>query len=220
MTKQLKLSALVAAMLVSATSFAAKSGYAVDANDSVVRDNYNECWKTSSFDKEANGLVECGDKAAAAPAAVEAPKAAPMVEVKEKVTLSAKVLFNFDKATLRADAKNELDPLVARLKDDANLKSVEIDGYTDFMGTEKYNLNLSQKRADAVRDYFTAAGISNDKIVTMGKGNADAKFTDECKSKFKYKRHAANTALKACLEPDRRVELNIDTFKVVEQPAK
>ncbi|MBI3144004.1 MAG: hypothetical protein HYZ18_01790, partial [Pseudogulbenkiania sp.] len=103
MNKQLKLSALVAALLVSASAFAAKPGYTADqSTDAVTRNNYGECWRTNYFDKASQGLVECGDKEAAKPApapVVEAPKPV-MVAVKEKVTLSAKVLFDFDKAAL------------------------------------------------------------------------------------------------------------------------
>lgn len=210
MNKQLKLSALVAALLVSASAFAAKPGYTVDqATDNVTRNNYGECWKTNYFDKASEGLVECGDKEAAKPApVVEAAKPA-MVAVKEKVTLSAKVLFDFNKTTLRADAKNELDPLANRLKGDANLKSVEVDGHTDYLGSDKYNLALSQKRADAVKNYFVAAGVPAEKVTAVGKGKSEAKLTDECKAK-KLKKKAA---LHACLEGDRRVELTIDTFK-------
>nr|WP_294866327.1 OmpA family protein [uncultured Pseudogulbenkiania sp.] len=212
MNKQLKLSALVAALLVSASAFAAKPGYTADqATDAVTRNSYGECWKNTYFDKATEGLVECGDKEAAKPAAApvaEAPKPA-MVAVKEKVTLSAKVLFDFNKTNLRADAKNELDPLVSRLKGDANLKSVEVDGHTDYLGSEKYNQALSQKRADAVKNYFVAAGVPAEKVTAVGKGESEAKLTDECKAK-KFKKKAA---LQACLEGDRRVELTIDTFK-------
>lgn len=219
MTKQLKLSALVAALLVSASAFAANPGYTSDqSTGSVVRDNYGECWRTSSFDKAANGLVECGDRAPAAKAAPVAPApvaAKPVyVSVKEKVTLSAKVLFDFNKAVLRGDAKNELDPLVAKLKahqGEGHLNGVEIDGYTDFMGSDKYNNALSQKRADAVKDYFVAAGVPADKVQAVGKGKAEAKFTDECKAKFHKKSQLKQ--LKACIEPDRRVEVTIDAVK-------
>ncbi|RQO68691.1 hypothetical protein DBR44_14445 [Aquitalea sp. FJL05] len=224
MTKQLKLSALVAALLVSASAFAAKPGYTVDqTTDAVSRNNYGECWHTTYFDKAKDGLVECGDREAAKPAApvAQAPKAAP-VSVKEHVTLSAKVLFNFDKATLRADAKNELDPLVAKLKAHAGqgvLNGVEIDGYTDFMGSDKYNNALSQKRADAVKEYFVNAGVPAEKVAAVGKGKADAKMSDECKSKFpKYaKNKKQNAEIKACIEPDRRVDVVIDAVKVTTQ---
>jgi OmpA-OmpF porin, OOP family len=210
MTKQLKLSALAAALLVSATAFAAKPGYVADqSTDAVTRNSYNECWRTAYFDKATEGLVECGDKA---------PASAPVAEtvVHEKVTLSAKVLFAFDKAALRPEAKDVLDPLVNRLKDGNRLKGIAVNGYTDYLGSDKYNLTLSQKRADAVKDYFVAGGVPADKIVAVGQGSANASMTQDCSSKFKFKKgHRAPAALKACLEPDRRVELEIDTVQTV-----
>lgn len=210
MTKQLKLSALAAALLVSATAFAAKPGYVADqSTDAVTRNSYNECWKTTYFDKASEGLVECGDKAAASAPAAE-------TVVHEKVTLSAKVLFAFDKAALRPEAKDVLDPLVNRLKDGARLKGIAVNGFTDYLGTEKYNLTLSQKRADAVKDYFVAGGVPADKVVAVGQGSANASMTQDCSSKYKFKKgHRAPAALKACLEPDRRVELEIDTVQTV-----
>ncbi|XLM20134.1 OmpA family protein, partial [Chromobacterium piscinae] len=152
-------------------------------------------------------LVECGDREAAKPVA-EAQKPA-LVSVKEKVTLSAKVLFDFNKSVLRADAKNELDPLVAKLKAHAGkgyLNGVEVDGYTDFLGSDKLNNALSQKRADAVKAYFVNEGVPADKVTSVGKGKAEAKMTEECKAKFpKYaKNKKQNAEIKACIESDRR----------------
>jgi len=216
MTKQLKLSALVAAMLVSASAFAAKPGYTVDqTTDAVTRNSYGECWHTAYFDKATEGLVECGDKEAPKPvAAVEQPK---MVVVTEKVTISSEVLFNFDKATLRPDATKELDPLVERFKQGGvNLQSVEIDGYTDWVGSDKYNLALSQKRADTVKNYLVSHGVPAEKLTAVGKGKADAKFTEQCKGK-KFKNKAARNE---CSAGDRRVELQINTLKENTQPAK
>ena len=70
---KLKLSGLAGALLValfSAQAHAAKPGYVVDqSTDAVTRNNYGECWKTTYFDKAKNGLAECGDAVAAAPAA-------------------------------------------------------------------------------------------------------------------------------------------------------
>lgn len=64
-SNKLKLTSLAGAMLVallSAQAHAVKPGYLADqGTDSVVRNSYNECWRTSAFDKATNGLVECGD---------------------------------------------------------------------------------------------------------------------------------------------------------------
>ncbi|MDF0604467.1 OmpA family protein [Neisseriaceae bacterium TC5R-5] len=231
MTKQLKLSALVAALLVSASAFAAKPGYLSDnATESVTRNNYGECWRTSSFDKDQNGLVECGDRVAAGPAAVipKAEKRPELVSSKEAVTLSAKVLFDFDKAKLSSNAKSELDPLVNKLKDNEGkgyLKGVEIAGHTDFMGTHAYNTRLSKERADAVKAYFVNAGVPAEKVTTVGLAATEARMTEECKAKFpNYKKKGSkqNLAIKECIEPDRRVVVTIDAVKesMVERPAK
>lgn len=218
MTKQLKLSALVAALLASASVFAAKPGYLTDETTGAVsRNDYGECWRTAFFDKERDGLVECGDKEASRPI-VDAPKAPPLVAVKEKVTLSDKVLFDFDKSTLRHDARRELDPLASRLKEDRNLKSVEIVGHTDFMGSDKYNMALSKRRAHAVMTYLHTAGVPADKMTAIGKGKAEAVMTKECKAK-KFKKRSE---LKACIAPDRRVDIEINTAKevLVEEKSK
>jgi OOP family OmpA-OmpF porin len=219
MNKPLKLSALLAAMVLSASAFAAKSGYLADqSTTNVTRNNYNECWHTNYFDKAAEGLVECGDKEA--PKAVVAPAPAPapktVTYTKEKVTLSTEVLFEFNKAVLRPQAASELDPLAGRLKADENLKSVDVQGFTDYLGSDKYNQALSQKRADAVRQYFVNAGVAADKVTAEGKGKSEPKVADECRAKFKKeaKKRKASAGLKACLAPDRRVEVSIETAKV------
>ena len=224
MTKQLKLSAFVAALLVSASAFAAKSGYAIDqSTESVIRNNCGECWRTNTFEKAKDGLVECSDREAVKPV-VEVQSPVSVSEI-EKITLSAKVLFDFDKASLRSDAKHALDPLVAKLKANAgrgHLKSVEISGYTDFLGHSAYNHRLSQDRADAVKAYFVAAGIPSDKITSVGRGSAQAHMIGGCKGRFpkyqkKFSRH--HLAIKKCVESDRRVELTIEAIKesMVEQ---
>lgn len=210
MNKQLKLGALVAALVLSASAFAGKEGYLTDqSTGAVTRNNYNECWHTGFFNKATDGLVECGDREAAA-----APKVVQYV--KEKITLSSEVLFDFNKSVLRPDAKNELDPLVSRLKGDENLKSVGVEGFTDYIGSEVYNQKLSQARAESVRTYFVNAGVDGNKVSALGKGKGEPKVGAECRAKFPKdaKKHKASAALKACLQPDRRVEITIEGSKV------
>ena len=151
MTKQLKLGALIVAAIASANTFAAsephtKHGYTVSReSQEIVRNNYEECWKNTYFDKAAHGRVECGDAVAQAPAAPE--------YVDETVSLSAKTLFNFDKDDLRPQAIETLNSLAARLSD-ANVQAVRVEGHTDFMGSEQYNQALSERRANAVANYL------------------------------------------------------------------
>ena len=204
MTKMLKLSALAAALMVSASAYAVKPGYLTDqATDNVVRNNYGECWKTTYFDKAKNGLAECGDAVAAAPVAAK-PAAAP-VTTKERISLSAKVLFDFNKANLRSAAKNELDPVVAKIKQHGtNLQGVVVEGHTDYLGSDKYNQKLSESRANTVKSYFVANGVPADKVTAVGKGETETKMTQTCKAK-----KLSYAKLKDCLEPDRRVEVEI-----------
>ncbi|NBE98900.1 OmpA family protein [Nonomuraea sp. KC401] len=68
------------------------------------------------------------------------------------ITVAADVLFAFDKATLTGKAERRLEQVAELLKAEAAGKPVKIDGYTDAKGSGSYNLELSRKRAEAVRD--------------------------------------------------------------------
>lgn len=71
------------------------------------------------------------------------------------VSLPGDVLFDFDKATIRPEARVTLDKLAALIK--AQLPpSVAIEGHTDSKGNDAYNQKLSQARATAVRDYLVS----------------------------------------------------------------
>ncbi|MDC7697424.1 OmpA family protein [Vogesella indigofera] len=210
MNKSIKLSALVVAMMLSSGAFAAKSGYSTDGQlDNVVRNAYGECWRNGFFNKELDGLVECGDKEAPKPVAVAPVAPAPAVVSQIKsFTLSAAGLFAFDK-TVITSGNAALDGVVAELKGDKYLKSVAIVGHTDYMGAEAYNQKLSERRANAVKDYLVAGGIPAEKITASGAGESQAKLTEQC-SKIK-----ARTQRIACLEPDRRFEVTVETAKEV-----
>lgn len=84
------------------------------------------------------------------------------------VTLSD-VLFEFDRATLKPGATRELDELVKVLKENEG-STVSIEGHTDSLGAHAYNVELSQQRADAVRDYLITGGIASNRIAARGLG--------------------------------------------------
>jgi OOP family OmpA-OmpF porin len=81
------------------------------------------------------------------------------------------VLFEFNKADLRAGALRNLYPLVSFLKENAS-RAVTIEGYTDNVGAESYNLDLSQRRAEAVRRFLLENGLTQDRITARGLGEA------------------------------------------------
>src|ERR1035437_6879910 len=121
-----------------------------------------------------------------------------------KVTFSADSLFAFDKATLKPDGKQALDKLAADLRG-ANFDVITVTGHTDRIGTHAYNMKLSTRRAEAVKAYLVeAAGIPAGKIAARGTDGSDpVTKPGECKGK------KATKALIACLQPDRRVEVEV-----------
>jgi OmpA-OmpF porin, OOP family len=81
------------------------------------------------------------------------------------------VLFETGKATLRPGALRNLYPLVTFLQKYPE-RRVLIEGHTDSVGSEAYNLDLSQRRADAVRDFLLQNGVNATQISTRGYGKA------------------------------------------------
>ena len=85
-----------------------------------------------------------------------------------RIELAADVLFDFDKASLRPEAKPSLDKVVEVLKSYPK-SSAKIEGHTDGKGDAAYNQKLSVRRADSVRDWLAANGASL-KMSTRGWG--------------------------------------------------
>jgi outer membrane protein OmpA-like peptidoglycan-associated protein len=79
------------------------------------------------------------------------------------------VLFDFNKYTLRPEAREKLAKISGIILSHPGLK-LEVDGYTDSIGTDEYNMKLSEQRAGAVRDYLTAQGLSQSSVSALGFG--------------------------------------------------
>ena len=108
------------------------------------------------------------------------PKAAPAPPpVKEKIVLRG-VNFDFDKATIRPDAKVILDEAAAILKRNPDVK-VNVDGYTDGIGTKEYNQKLSERRAASVADYLGKAGVERSHLTPRGFGLTNPVDTNKTK---------------------------------------
>lgn len=94
------------------------------------------------------------------------------------VEFSSNILFGFDSKNLSADAKTNLDKLVKVLNVYPDT-DIEVQGHTDNKGSESYNQNLSETRAEAVSGYLYNNGIARNRIRTKGFGENVAKYDNE-----------------------------------------
>lgn len=86
--------------------------------------------------------------------------------------LALHVNFDFNKATVRKPDDAELQKAIAFIKKYPEAQ-ISLVGYTDSVGSDKYNLGLSERRADAVKDYLAKHGIDAARIQASGRGKAD-----------------------------------------------
>ncbi len=108
--------------------------------------------------------------AAPAPAPAPAPAAAPAPRpAAQKVTYAADTFFDFDKYVIKPEGKAKLDDLVQKTKG-INLEVIIAVGHTDNIGTVAYNQALSERRANAVKEYLVSKGIEKNRVYTEGKG--------------------------------------------------
>jgi OOP family OmpA-OmpF porin len=145
---------------------------------------------------------------APAPTPVEAPKPVAKGEPKPEpkkptvVNLSSTGLFEFNKATLTAQAREVLDrEVVGKIGDLGEVRYINVNGHADRLGSAQYNQKLSEKRAEAVREYLVSKGVAASKVETFGFGK-----TTPVKSCPDQKKRQA---LIECLQPNRRVVVEI-----------
>ncbi len=105
------------------------------------------------------------------------PKIPPLEQLKLdniggiRIIFDDSILFDFDKSELRPEGKVVVEKLVAIVKK-LNIKTVEIHGHTDSIGSESYNQKLSEERANAVKAYAVEKGISGN-IKAIGFGESE-----------------------------------------------
>lgn len=151
------------------------------------------------FDKPARPVpVQYTPPAAPEPMVAAPPPPPPPAPARfEKVTLAATELFAFDSAEL-AGAQPKLDQIAQSLMSGNFNGNITVSGYTDRIGSDAYNLKLSQRRADAVKNYLASKGVNAGRLSAVGKGESNPVVT--CNDR-------KLSALIACLQPNRRVEV-------------
>lgn len=115
-----------------------------------------------------------------------------------KFTLDGDVTFEFDSDKLTARGQEEVKKIAANLSEQDVLEEVVVEGYTDRLGGEAYNYNLSQRRAETVRRALIAEGIDREVLRAVGYGKE--RPVVHCDA-------TQRNALISCLAPNRRVEI-------------
>jgi outer membrane protein OmpA-like peptidoglycan-associated protein len=141
--------------------------------------------------------------------AASAPAATPTViapqAVNERFVLLSDTLFRFDKSDLGnmlPAGKARLAAVARQIKQYSRIDRLVVNGYTDRLGSNEYNLELSKARASTVEAYLKSLGVSAVSVSIAGKGETGA-VTEGCSDKM------PRAELIACLQPDRRVEIEL-----------
>ena len=122
-----------------------------------------------------------------------------------KVTFDSGILFDFNKSSLKAEAKEQLDKFAAEMSDMTET-GITVFGHTDNVGSEAANKRISLQRAESVGNYLTQKGIAKDRIVTDGLG---------------YDQPVADNSTEEGRAQNRRVEIFITANeKMIEEAAK
>jgi len=194
-------------------------GYLVDSSGRVVTSAVSgQCWHTGEW-TPALAIEPCDPtikRAAAAPVPQPEPLASPMAAPvavvpappPQKMSFSADALFAFDKSALKPEGKTMLDGLATQLEG-ANYEVLTVTGHADRLGSAKYNQKLSERRANEVKTYLVTKNIPADRITASGMGESQpVTQAADC-------RGPQTAKLIACLQPDRRVDVEVKGTRTV-----
>ena len=117
-------------------------------------------------DGDNDGVCDADDKCPATPAGTRVDS------VGCPLSQTLKVLFDFDSAELRPESITELERLV-KFMNDVPFATALIEGHTDSVGADAYNLALSDRRAKSVFDYLTSRGVDPARLKSVGKGESE-----------------------------------------------
>ena len=191
------------------------AGYVQQSANQIVRTGTDQCLRTGTWTRDG-AVQECDPQlvaqAAPPPVAqaetgelpppvpaqpVDVPSAPEPRRTTERIYLGADAYFEFNQAELRPQAETALEKIAERAKD-VREATIEIVGHADQIGSEDYNLALSERRADAVRAYLVDQGLSDEAIRIEARGESDPIVRCEGRQ---------GADLVSCLQPNRRSEI-------------
>ena len=191
---------------------AAERSLLVSTSGQVWKSGSGQCWHSGNGPAPISG-VECDPNyrpMAQYVAPAPAPAAAPIIvqaaaapqPVTEKASFDADALFDFDKAVLRSEGRAALDAFASNIKSLSSTSIIAV-GHTDRLGSDSYNQTLSEERVAAVKAYLVGQGIDANSVQTSGKGEMQpVTKAGDCKG-------GKTAKVIACLQPDRRVEVEV-----------
>lgn len=161
---------------------------------------------------QASELIEACEPPPPAPVVLPAPP------VPQPVSWQAQVLFDFDEFSadhLRPGSREALAQLLAQVRQQGvTVQSIRLVGHADRLnstGNKDYNLALSQKRVDTVRQWLQAQGLSVSSVSVQARGASEQ--VAQCQTPF-----ASAGALQDCLQPNRRVEVEVKGVQLSPRP--
>ena len=230
--KNIRLALLTTALAMAGISTIARAevpltanpAYLLDEEANAVTSGFGECWRTGEWTKEL-ATAPCDPVPKPAPVAIAVPEPAPApppapepeaapiiipVPMPQKISFSGDALFAFDQVALRPESRTLLDDLAQKLQG-ANAVMLSVTGHTDRLGPPAYNQRLSERRAQAVKDYLVGKNIAAERIEAKGVGETQpVTAAADCKG------NRATAKLIACLQPDRRVDVEMSGTKTPE----
>ena len=144
-------------------------------------------------------VYPCGQPMAAQqPAPYPQPIARGMIAREDRI-----VYFKFGQSRLSNEAQTKLNSLAIRPVSTASATNTYIVGYTDRIGSASANEKLSRKRADNVRNYLIKRGLIDQNVI-------ETRWLGKSQASMRCSKHLPRAKLLRCLQPDRKVEVNID----------
>jgi OmpA-OmpF porin, OOP family len=208
----------VVAAVAAAFAGAAYAQSYVTAGGTPVRSADGACWRTANWTPDA-ASEECDPQLVAkapapllvpvvqpGPAAAGASPVKPAAVKMVPFTYTTEVLFAFNDDRLGDDALVRLDELSKQLGA-VDIEKIVAIGYADVIGSSHYNHLLSARRLWAVRDYLAKKGITEEQMTLQAKGDSDPVVSEGCK--FMWVEPGSSRELIACMEPDRRVTIEV-----------
>jgi OOP family OmpA-OmpF porin len=155
------------------------NGCAMDSDNDGVVDGIDMCANTPAgvtvddvgcpIDSDRDGVADYKDLCPNTPEGVIVDEDGCPIAGQTILSLTG-VNFEFDKSTLTSEAQDTLDEAVEALLNTDEVVEVRVEGHTDSIGSEEYNKQLSQERAQSVVDYLVSNGVNGNNLIPVGMG--------------------------------------------------